>query len=525
MALAVAALMPPGPAATQEPMSAIDWLGRDVAPGNLPGNITVARPIAPAPSDTRPPVLLDEPGVAKAVITPKVTTTALDAPQIGSVGLLPRSVSGLPATLWQRSQHTGLARMLARLDTVNHPAMQSILYTLMLTEADPPGDDLNGLEFLLTRIDTLTELGAVEPALALADRADPTADPALFGKWFDLALLSGDENRACQSMTDRPSLAPSDTALSYCRARLGDWTTAALTFDSAAALGTLPAPEERLMRLFLDADMAEEAAPLPPPARITPLTFRLSEAIGQPLPTASYPRAYAYSDLRGISGWRAEIEAAERLARTGALSENRLLGIYTARDPAASGGIWDRVDLIQRLDAAIEAKDRAAVAAVLPQAWTAIAKARLELPFARLWGETLAKMDLSGDAARTAFDIALLSPDYETLARDLTPVSARDRFLLALAGGTPGDATAPNARATAITRGFAPETDVPGTLRLNLAQNQLGEAILSAMALYISGVDGETKDIAPALATFRAVGLEDAARRAALQLMILDRRS
>lgn len=506
-------------------MSAIDWFDTNTSLSNLPRGLPVAIPPLPQTGSRSTGPAPNEPAVADRIVIPQVTTMALDAPQIGAVGLLPTSVTGLPATLWKTSQGQRLIRLLGNLDKGTYPAMDALLYTLLLSEAEPPADDGNGLSFLLARIDTLTELGAVEPALALAERANPEADKALFERWFDLALLAGEENTVCEKMVDAPTLAPSVSALAFCRARMGDWDTAALTFGSAAALGTLPKADERLMRHFLDPDAAEDTPALPPPARITPLSFRLSEAIGQPLPSTGYARAYASSDLRGISGWRAEVEAAERLARSGALSENRLLGIYTAREPAASGGLWDRVDLVQRLDAAITAKDARAVTAVLPQTWAAIKDARLETPFARLWGETLAGMPLEGRAASAAFDMALLSTSYETLARDLTPRTPRETFLVALAGGKPGDAKAPDSVAAAIQRGFADPSDVPGTFRLSLAQNQLGETILSAMALYISGAQGETKDIAPALATFRAVGLEDAARRAALQLMLLDRRS
>lgn len=502
------------PAIAQDPISAIDWLnsGRGFD-GQFDSQPAAIQPSTPD----------SEPAVATSVAVPEVTTRPLDAPRAGAAGLLPGSVTGLPPTLWQNSQAGRLSRLLSRLDATGNPAMQSLLYTLLLAEAEPPRDDGSGLGFLLARIDALTDLGAVEPALALAERADPTADKDLFQRWFDLALLSGEENRACKAMVAQPTFAPTQTALAYCRARLGDWDTAALTFGSAAALGVLPRSELQLMRLFLDPDLAENTPPLPPATRITPLAFRLNEAIGHPLPTTNLPRAYAMSDLRGLSGWKAEIEAAERLARSGALSENRLLGIYTDRAPAASGGLWDRVALVGQLDAAITARDAAAISEVLPVAWAAISAARLELPFARLWGATLAEIPLTGSATHSAFDMALLAPAYETLARDLTVTSPRDAFLLDLAAGDPQPDDLNDPRAAAIAKGFAPETEVPPTLRLNLGQDQLGEAILSAMILFLSGAAGETKDIAPALATFRAVGLEDVARRAALQLMILDR--
>ena len=98
------------------------------------------------------------------------------------------------------------------------------------------------------------------------------------------------------------------------------------------------------------------------PKHITPLIFRMREAIGEPLPTPPLPRAFANADLRPITGWKPQIEAAERLAVSGAIDENRLLGLYTERLPAASGGVWERVDAMQEFDAAYRADDPGAIA-------------------------------------------------------------------------------------------------------------------------------------------------------------------
>jgi len=516
------------PLSAQSPMSAIDWLDRPENLAALP-----ARPVAPTnPSGDDRPFLPDAMGldrplfeapVAEEILTPEVTMRPLDAPQAGSVGLLPRSVTGLPANIWEKSLSASLVRLLDRTDLTAIPAMQSLLYTLLLTEADPPVQDANGLNFLLARLDKLTEMGAVDPALALADRAGPTTHPALFAKWFDLTLLAGEESRSCTAMRETPTLAPSEAALTFCRASQGQFDLAALTFGTAAALGMINPAEETLLSLFLDPDLAEETPPLPPPARMTPLIYRLAEGIGHPVPSSGLPRAYAMTDLRGVSGWRAEIEAAERLTQTGALAENRLLGIYTEREPAASGEPWDRVDAIQALDDAITRHNADAISDALPDAWAALRDARLEVPFARLWGETLAEYDLTGDAAAIQFDMAMLSPHYETLAAKLPRPDARHQFLAALAAGEPGAATAPDRLARAIQRGFDAETEIPASIRLDLGQGKLGEGMLMAMDLIAKAAEGNTQLIAPALAAFRAVGLEDTARRTALQLILLER--
>jgi capsule polysaccharide export protein KpsE/RkpR len=63
---------------------------------------------------------------------------------------------------------------------------------------------------------------------------------------------------------------------------------------------------------------------------------------------------------------------------------------------------------------------------------------------------------------------------------------------------------------------------MPDILRAQIDQGRLGEVILRGMSLFASGAEGNGQDLVDALATFRALGLEDTARQAALQLAILD---
>jgi len=324
-------------------------------------------------------------------------------------------------------------------------------------------------------------------------------------------------------MADR-ALHPGHAAQIYCTTLTGDWPTAALLYDTGAALGLFTATEEYLLARFLDPELAEDSVELPPVQNPSPLIFQLYEAIGTPLPTRNLPLAYAVADLRGTSGWKAELEAAERLVRTGALSENRLLGLYTDRDPAASGGIWDRVAAVQDFDRALARQDAAAIAQTLPPVWRMMSDAHLEIAFARLFADGLARAAprLPGAAQALAFQITLLGQDYEAAAQ--TPGTGRAaRFLASTAIGTPAAALAvtPEERMIATVFGSPPAASA-NHARL-LSDGKLGEAILSA-ANQLDGAGANLAQAAEALGTLRAVGLEDTARRAALQLLILDRR-
>jgi len=502
LALALAAAG--APAAAEKPLSAIDWLSDSV---------------------TQPALRAAPPALSPGPSTEPIEVAPLNGTNTDAVGLLPAQVSGLQRDLWGPGRPAEIARAIRaeRVDTL--PTVQALMLTLLLSELDPPTgarESRNGA-LLLARLDKLLDMGALDQAQALVERAGPT-DPELFRRWFDISLLTGQEDRACAAMRATPDVAPTFPARIFCLARGGDWNAAALTLETARALGFVTDEEDALLARFLDPELAEIAEPLPAPTRPSPLIFRMREAVGEPLSTVTLPLAFARADLRSTAGWKARIEAAERLARTGALPPNQLLGIWTERKPAASGGLWDRVAALQEFDVAMIAGKPGPVAQALAPAWAAMLAAELEVPFAQLYGTRLARIGLTGEAGALAFRIGLLGDEYEAIARARRPANAEEGLLIGLATGELDGVSVPDPLGAALVEGFGPGAD-PGAAQLRLlADGRIGEAILSAIDLITDGARGDIGDITRALALMRRVGLESVARQSALQLMLLERR-
>lgn len=488
--------------------------------GLLLALLAVAGPLA-APAAAQD----DQPKVANGVALPRVDSAPLGAQGVGSAGLLPPSVTGLPNTLWEGSDPDRLARLIEGIEPAV-PALQSLMRTLMLAEAAPPSPD-SGVAHLGARLDWLIADGAVDEALAVLEIVG-TNEPQLFSRWADLTMLLGRIEAPCRTLAARPALSDDLGLRVFCIARGGDWSRAALILGTARQIGALPARRVDLLERFLDPDIHEERDPLLPPVRPTPLEFRLFEAIGEPLPTAPLPLSFAVLDLTGDMGWRAQIVAAERLARAGALSANRLLGVYTERQPAASGGVWDRVAAFQELERALASGVPGAVGPALEKAWPQMANAGLLVPFSTLFARQLSKLPLEGRAARMAKRAALLSPGYRGLAADMQTSDDETAFLQAVAGAAPGgldvaDAPVPDLpHARAVAAAFGDEAAMPDGLAGALVETSLGETLLRAIALFSDGMAGNPQNLTDALATLRAVGLEDSARRAAVQAMLLD---
>ncbi|MBY6005807.1 hypothetical protein KUV62_17940 [Salipiger bermudensis] len=496
-------------------MSAIDWL--DGSDSNAP---SVLRP-SPLRNPQPFGVPLDEPPVASSVQSPEVESAPLGQPTAEAVGLLPMSVTGLPRSLWRNSEVEILAELIERVDPAV-PALSALLFTLLLAEADAPIGSGEGAPLLAARLDRLIEEGAVDPGLALIERAGGATSPDLFARWFDLALLADSPDAPCRVLQRQPQLSDDLAARVFCDARNGRWDHAVTVLGTADALDQISDRDAELLIRFVEPELVDESNPVPPPAQPTPLQFRLFEAVGETLPTQPLPRAFAAADLSGTSGWRAQLLAAERLAAHGALSANRLLGLYSERRPAASGGVWDRVAAVQALDSALTEGREDLIGPALITAWGQMRSAGLLVPFSELFGERLSTHQLDGRAGRLAQRAALLSPGYESAARALGDgASGRLNLAAAIAKGAAPEPLPESAFEAAVARAWDDPTP-PAELARRLQQGKLGEVILRSMALFETGAAGNHQDLTEALATLRAVGLEDTARRAAIELLILE---
>ena len=96
-------------------------------------------------------------------------------------------------------------------------------------------------------------------------------------------------------------------------------------------------------------------------------------------------------------------------------------------------------------------------------------------------------------------------------------------FLAGLAAGSVKGLIAPDSMARAIAPAFT-DPQLPADISELIAQKRVGEAMLQAIIRIESGLRGELVKVTEGLSVLRKLGLEDIARRTALQLMLLERR-
>ena len=478
-AAALLAALPWQALAQEQPLSASDWLSGSVrgpvreSSAWRPGDL---RPPAPRPTRRAP--------VARSGEVGAVAVTRLDHANPDATGTLSPRRAGLPLDLWAGSDSATLAETV-RQTPARLPAMQGLLKRLLtaqLAAPDLPATDGGAGRLFLARADRLLDMGALDEAQGLLLAAGP-GEPEIFRRLFDIALLEGDESRACAIMNGTPGIAPSFAARIFCLAQTGDWSAAALSLHGAESLGLIEERKARLLTYFLDDAYVDSPELLTPPEALSPLEFRIFEAIGQPLPTTPLPVAFAQSDLRLNSGYKARLEAAERLARAGAISPARLRAIYAEQPPAASGGVWDRAETLAAIEAAA--------------------------PEARLDGiaHCLEVFRQAGMADILAAMIAADLPEPD--AADTADGPAAARLLRQWQGLS--DTALPE-----------PPADLTAAIPAPPAAAK-GEALLAAMADIDAAIEGDMARAAGGIAMLIALGLPEDAARARRQIILLDR--
>jgi len=491
------------PAAAAEPRSAIPWLSESIEIENTPPP-SRSESWRGAPNDT-------------------ITVTPLGAVSRDGVGLLRLEETGFATALWGAAEAAQVAAMIDAHPDDGVPAARALFGRLLLAETDPPRGGGAASPVLLARVDRLLGIGALAEARALIEAAGPET-PELFRRWFDIGILLDDAAEPCAALRQNPALSPTLPARVFCLARGGDWNAAEITVTLGQEVGSIGDEQQALLARFLDPALFEEEAEPPTPEPLTALDFLMREAVGLPRPPGPLPLAFLHMDLDEHMPMRIRAEAAERLTLSGAIAAPALFDAYRSGEPAASGGVWDRAQAVQALDAALAAG--AGVGPALVAADAALTARGLRVALAEGYGARLATLDpatLDADARLALAELLLLAGDGAAAGRAAAPADARLASLLAIAGAAPAPAVPADDRAAAALAGLgatAPADGREAELAATLAEGRQGEAILAALALVEAGPAVDPPALRAALLTLRLAGQEQAARAIALETLL-----
>lgn len=511
LAFLVAAVLPlalPCGLRAAEPRSAIPWLSQSIEIDGTPPPPSRARSGRTAPGED------------------VITVTPLGDIRRDAVGLLTPERSGFARALWGNGTTPEVRALVLDHPDQGVPEAQALFHRLLVAEADPPGGDAGtGDSVLVARVDRLLEMGALDEALALIQRAGPES-PDLFRRWFDTSLLLDQPAEPCAALRQNPSLSPTLPARVFCLARGGDWNAAEITLTLGQQVGSIPAAEEALLARFLDPEIFEEEEGPPVPDPLTPLDFLMREAVGLPRPSGALPLAFLHPDLDPHAPMRNHVEAAERLAVSGALGPAGLFAAYRSGVPAASGGLWSRAAAVQALDAGLEGDGGAALGPLVLAADSLLTERGLRVALAAEYSGRLARVDagkLDPAARASVAELLLLAGAPDAARQAFGTPDARFAALLAIAGAGPVPGASAGDLADAALSGLnapAPDDDGATPMAGLLAEGRQGQAILAALDLVEAGPAVDPRALRTALAALGDAGQEESARRIALQTLL-----
>ncbi|NNU80557.1 hypothetical protein HMH01_08925 [Halovulum dunhuangense] len=500
--------------ASDAPRSAIGWLSDVIR--------------TPAPQADGQAAALS-PETVSPFAEAEIMTSRLDDPIRNGIGLLSARESGFDPDMWADASALRVRSLILELRPAGVPAARELYRRVVLTETLPPigSGPSNGV--LLARLDSLMAAGRLEDARALIELAG-VADPELFRRAFDIALLAGGIDEICGQLRDSPGLSPTFPARVFCLARLGDWSAAALTLQLAREVGDIAPAQEELLAWFLDPQLFEGETPPPAPRPLTTLDHVLREAVALPRSATTLPTAFLWLDAGNEAPLRSRIEARERLVREGAMEPEPLFDAYRQNTPAASGGVWDRMAAVQELDQAFATMDAQALPGALERADRLLSDLGLRPALATVYARQLAALPRDGldtDTRRRIGGLLLLAGSGPQAARWLPDNNdGSDMLLRALALGRADlpQGTALSPIEDAVRRGLtqlAPPSADAAQLGAMIDEGRIGEAMVQVLTLLAPGPELDPGDLAAALYLLRMAGQDETARRVAAETILL----
>lgn len=269
-----------------------------------------------------------------------ITVDALGQVDPSSVGLIDQSSGGFPPDMWARSDRPLIELLISQLPMASHSlAMQGLLRRTLLTAAVVPAGEAGTPGLLALRLKQLARGGDLADTVDLLDRlpAD-TRDSDILKLKVNAMLLTAEPSAGCNETANLLQIDPDPywtEVLGYCHVLKGDMAAAALVVEMLQDRSVKAPLYFQLMAKLTGADTAKKIPiDLGKFNKPDPLLISMLQTAGLDIPAAILPNASPLMvqalaaninlpiDLR--------VEAAEKAARNGSLTPEKLAEIYGA---------------------------------------------------------------------------------------------------------------------------------------------------------------------------------------------------
>ena len=185
-----------------------------------------------------------------------------------------------------------------------------------------------GYLFLLSRIDQLINLGAIDEAEEILNYIkEPSIE--IMKRKIEVASLNGRISNACRLANKYPNFKGMLQFKIICLVRKNDWQAAALSFMAGSSLKQFDEKEKQLLLNYLDPDIEPDYQGKIMIDELSPINFYLMNGKKELIPPEVMPNkyAYAFSQLH-MSSPKMRIKFMEQLASNYVVNTNTLFNLY-----------------------------------------------------------------------------------------------------------------------------------------------------------------------------------------------------
>ena len=288
-----------------EPMSAIDWISKSSRPDVI--------------QSIEPDIINETTASDNSVVLKSYLGTV----SLNSIGIIPAESLELPRNIWSDSNEMELVRLLENLPTLKFHAGNIFLRKLLIAETSSPFRNNDDGSFLVQRLESLTNLGALEEVETILNLANPESGE-LLRIWGDNGFLTGRIGRFCNKVISLSNIEIEKEIRILCLANRNQWQNAALVLSSAIALDKIELAEKELLLLYLEPEYTS-SLDFQKIDNLTPFTFYLRDIVGIPTNTSELQKKYDFKELANEYDFKKRVAAKFKFVKSGILSFDHIL--------------------------------------------------------------------------------------------------------------------------------------------------------------------------------------------------------
>ena len=458
----------------------------------------------------------------------KIEEKFLGELNVNGIGLISVASTKFPEDLWSISNEKVLAEKLDNMRKLSLSSTKKTFKRLLLVDAKPPLNSIGmknmGYLFLLSRIDQLINLGAIDEAEEILNFIqEPSID--LMKRKIEVASLTGRLSKTCNLANKYPSFKGLLQFKIICLVRKNDWQAAALAFTVGSSLRQFDEKEKQLLLNYLDPDIESNYSTDVDIDNLSPMDFYLIHGKKALIPPEIIPSKYAYAFSEFGMEPEIRIKSMEQLALNHVVSANRLFNLYRLSSHQDKNKSNNVTQAVIELDRSFKSNSQQKRLIALYKAIKVFQKKKLLAHLSNEYTDQLKNLHYSDDKRLNELAIALLSltdsvtNKFFSLRSTNSDINClidiKKRIFINYETDTDLCELVKDLNIEIIKKSFP-------TKRKNDVQMEKGLILLESLNLLEKGLSTDFKDVKLSLSMITKIGLIDLVNEISTELIALN---